>query len=179
MDGRTNIAGELSSDAAETVTTALNAFMDPPADGDDLTNGGLGPIDGQHTGPLDRRDIERLLCDSPISRVITGPRSEALDVGRATRAFPDPTRRAITARDRECRWPGCATPAGWCEIHHHDHWEHGGETSAANGVLLCTHHHRFLHRNPRWTTTFHEQHFRVSRPDSTELTRNPWTQLAA
>ena len=35
--GRTNISGELSGDAAETVTTALNAFMDPPAETDDRT----------------------------------------------------------------------------------------------------------------------------------------------
>ncbi|MBK5289363.1 MAG: DUF222 domain-containing protein, partial [Acidimicrobiia bacterium] len=35
LDGRTNISGELSSDAAETVTTALHAFMDPPSETDD------------------------------------------------------------------------------------------------------------------------------------------------
>ena len=35
LDGRTNISGELSGDAAETVTTALNVFMDPPAETDD------------------------------------------------------------------------------------------------------------------------------------------------
>ena len=37
LDGRSNISGELSGDAAETVTTALNAFMDPPAETDDRT----------------------------------------------------------------------------------------------------------------------------------------------
>ena len=35
LDGRSTISGELSGDAAETVTTALNTFMDPPAETDD------------------------------------------------------------------------------------------------------------------------------------------------
>lgn len=130
-------------------------------------------MDGTFTGPLDRRDIERLLCDSTISRVILGPDSKPLDVGRAQRAFPDPQRRAIVARDGGCRWPGCDIPSGWCDAHHHQHWEHGGTTSVANGLLLCAHHHRFLHRNPDWHTTFHEQIFRVYRPDGRELHPNP------
>ncbi len=224
LDGRTTLTGEFSNGAAETITTALHAFTDPPSDTDDRTpaqrradalvricqtalahgtagtrasatvtividwatllNHGLdtgldGRMDGHYTGPIDRHDIDRLLCDSRISRVITGPKSETLDVGRATRAFPEPTRRAIIARDHNCRWPGCETPAGWCDIHHHQHWQHDGTTSATNGVLLCPHHHRFLHRNPTWTTTFYDQHFRVYRPNGTELDPHPWAQLAA
>ncbi len=214
LDGRTSISGELSSDAAETVTTALQAFMDPPSETDDrtaaqrradalvricqialargatgsrasagvtvvidwaaLTAGTPGMADGLFTGPLDRRDIERLLCDSSISRVVTGPNSEVIESGRAQRAFPEATRRAIVARDRGCRWPGCEVPAGWCDAHHHQRWCDGGESSVGNGLLLCPHHHRFLHRHPEWHTTFHEQTFRVFRPDGRELHPNPW-----
>ncbi|MEP6624280.1 MAG: DUF222 domain-containing protein, partial [Acidimicrobiia bacterium] len=140
-----------------------------------FTGGGLGRMDGQFTGPIDRRHIEQLLCDSPISRVITGPKSETLDVGRTARSFPEPTRRAIIARDGGCRWPGCETPAGWCEVHHHQRWHNGGSTSAINGVMICPHHHQFLHRNPDWATTFHEQQFRVFRPDGRELHPHPWS----
>ncbi len=227
LDGRTNLSGELSGDAAETVTTALNAFMDPPSETDDRgpaqrradafvricqialqhgasgaraaanvtvivdwatftrtssngdTTSRLGLMDGQFTGPIDRREIDRLLCDSTISRVIMGPKSETLDVGRATRAFPEPMRRAITARDQHCRWPGCEIPAGWCEIHHYEHWAHGGETSTANGLLLCSHHHRFLHRHPDWQTTYIDQVLRIYRPDGRELTLDHWNTLAA
>ena len=219
LDGRTNISGELSSDAAETVTTALHAFMDPPADGDDRTpaqrradalvricqialqqgatgvraaanvtivvdwatflNSGLGRMDGQFTGPLDRRDIERLLCDSTISRVIMGPDSKPLDVGRGQRAFTQAQRKSITVRDEGCTFAGCEVPPGWCETHHHTHWKDGGETCLENGCLLCPHHHRFLHRHPDWRTTFIDQVLRVYRPDGTELARNPWTHLAA
>ena len=219
LDGRSTISGELSGDAAETVTTALNAFMDPPSETDSrtpaqrradalvricqialhqgakgvraaanvtvtvdwatFTNGGLGVMDGQYTGPIDRRDIERLLCDSTISRVIMGPDSKPLDVGRSQRAFTDPQRNAIIARDQGCGWAGCEIPGGWCEVHHHTHWEHGGPTCIENGVLLCPHHHRFLHRHPDWTTTFKDQILRIYRPDGRELTPDPWNTLAA
>ncbi len=219
LDGRTNVSGELSGDAAETVTTALNAFMDPPSETDDrspaqrradafvricqialqqgaagvraaanvtvivdwatFTNGGLGLMDGQYSGPIDRRDINRLLCDSTISRVIIGPGSKPLDVGRGQRAFTDAQRTAIHARDQDCAFPGCEIPGGWCEVHHHTHWKDGGETCLENGCLLCPHHHRFLHRHPDWQTTFHEQVLRIYRPDGTELTPEPWNTLAA
>ena len=226
LNGRSTISGELSGDAAETVTTAVNAFMDPPSETDDRSpaqrradalvricqialhqgaagvraaanvtvtvdwatftrsssssgGSGLGVMDGQYTGPIDRRDIERLLCDSKISRVIMGPDSKPLDVGRSQRAFTDPQRNAIIARDQGCGWAGCEIPGGWCEVHHHAHWKHGGQTCIDNGVLLCPYHHRFLHRHPTWTTTFKDQILRIYRPDGRELTPNPWNTLAA
>ena len=221
LEGRSNISGELSGDAAETVTTALNTFMDKPSETDDRTpaqrradalvricqialhqgaagvraaanvtitvdwatftrsgSGGLGVMDGQYTGPIDRRDIDRLLCDSKISRVIMGPDSKPLDVGRSQRAFTDPQRRAIIARDQGCGWIGCEIPGGWCEVHHHTHWEHGGPTCIENGCLLCPYHHRFLHRHPDWTTTFTNQILRIYRPDGRELLP-AWNTLAA
>ncbi|MEP6625790.1 MAG: DUF222 domain-containing protein [Acidimicrobiia bacterium] len=214
LDDRAKITGEISGLAAETVATALDAFMDPPAEGDDrsdaqrradalvriceialergacgtraaahvtvivdwttITAGVFGRMDGQFTGPLPRTDVERLLCDCAITRVVTGPTSKPLDVGRTTRVWSPLQRAAISARDTHCRWPGCEIPAPWCEIHHHQEWQHGGETSAGNGHLLCSHHHHFLHRHPGWTTTFEDQTLRVFRPDGRELHPNPW-----
>ena len=136
-------------------------------------------MDGQYTGPIDRRDIDRLLCDSKISRVIMGPDSKPLDVGRSQRAFTDPQRNAIIARDQGCGWAGCEIPGGWGEVHHHTHWEHGGPTCIENGCLLCPYHHRFLHRHPDWTTTFTNQILRIYRPDGRELAPEPWNTLAA
>ena len=53
-------------------------------------------------------------------------------------------RRALIARDGGCRFPGC-TSNRHCDGHHIKHWQHGGETSLDNLVLLCRHHHRLVH----------------------------------
>ncbi len=134
----------------------------------------MGRMDGGFIGPIDPTDIETLLCDCSISRVVTGPNSEAINVGRSQRAFSTGTRRAIIIRDQHCQWPGCEKPPGWCEAHHVQYWEHGGESNLANGVLLCSRHHRFVHQHPDWQIEWDQTTFRVYRPDGTELA--PWTE---
>ncbi len=67
------------------------------------------------------------------------------------------------------RWPGCEIPPGWCEAHHVKYWQHGGETSYENGVLLCSRHHHFLHRHPDWQIVWDQTTFRVFRDDGTEV----------
>ena len=139
-----------------------------------FTNGEAGLMDGQYTGLLPRSEVERLLCDCKVSRVVMGPTSKPLDIGRVTRVWPYSIRAAIIARDQHCQWPGCKVPAPWSEIHHHRHWKHGGTTSVDNGYLLCPHHHRLLHQRPDWTITFDDQVVSVFRPDGRELNSNPW-----
>lgn len=136
-----------------------------------LTNGEFRRMDSQFSGPIPQTETERLLCDCTVSRVVMGPDSKPLDVGRTTRTWSPALRTAIIARDTHCRWPGCEIPAPRSEIHHPQHWEHGGTTCLENGCLLCTHHH-FLHRNPTWTTTFDNQTLRVYRPDGTQACAN-------
>src|SRR5206468_2148349 len=51
---------------------------------------------------LSRATLDRLTCDCSIARVITDGPSQVLDVGRATRTWPTPIRRAIEARDGGC-----------------------------------------------------------------------------
>jgi Domain of unknown function DUF222./HNH endonuclease. len=131
-----------------------------------------GRMDGGFVVPIDPAEIEALLCDCSISRVVTGPSSEPIDVGRANRAFSTAARRAIVVRDQHCRWPGCEKPPGWCEAHHVEHWEHGGESNVGNGVLLCSRHHHFLHQHDTWQIEWDQTIFRVYRPDGTEL--RPW-----
>ncbi|MCG8467770.1 MAG: HNH endonuclease [Gemmatimonadetes bacterium] len=67
----------------------------------------------------------------------------ALSVGRRTRTISPALRRALAARDRGCRFPGCGLR--FTEAHHVVHWADGGETSLANTVLLCRFHHRLVH----------------------------------
>ena len=89
--------------------------------------------------------IRRLLCDASVSRVVTRGRSEPLDVGRRTRTIGTALRRALTVRDRGCRFPGCERSAAWCDGHHIRHWLAGGPTRLDNLILVCRPHHRLLH----------------------------------
>ncbi len=88
-------------------------------------------------------------CDCTISRIILGPDSEPLDIGRATRIIPPAMRRALIARDRHCQHPGCDRDHRWCDAHHIQHWADGGPTALTNLKLLCRHHHTLAHRSGR------------------------------
>jgi hypothetical protein len=68
-----------------------------------------------------------------------------LDVGRRTRTVPPAVRRALEARDRGCRFPGCGLR--FTDAHHIEHWADGGETRLENLVLLCRRHHRLVHED--------------------------------
>jgi hypothetical protein len=72
-----------------------------------------------------------------------------LDVGRSYRTAPPKIRHALEVRDGGCAVPGCDTDPSRCQAHHIDHWEHGGDTSLANLVLLCAKHHHQVHEG-RW-----------------------------
>jgi hypothetical protein len=205
-DGRTVIKGDLSDLAAETVTTALHAYADPPdeqfpkktskryaealvricelalahtgtpdraraqvsivVDWKTLVQRQPGRLDGQFTGPIHPRDIERLLCDCDISRIVTGPNGLTLDVGRKRREPTPAMRRALVERDGGCRWPDCDRPAGFCDAHHVRPWWPDGETKLTNLVLLCSHHHHVTHQ-PGWSITFDGTTLEVLRPNGT------------
>ncbi len=95
---------------------------------------------------LTRSVLDRLACDSEISRVVFGPSGDVLDVGRMQRTYTGQQRRAVIARDRSCRYPGCGAPVMLGGVHHVVSWAHGGRTSVHNGVLLCWFHHDLVHR---------------------------------
>ena len=86
----------------------------------------------------------RLLCDAGIVPVLTDAQGTPLDVGRKSRSIPAALRRALAARDRGCRFPGC-THTRYVDAHHVQHWSAGGETSLANTLLLCGRHHTLVH----------------------------------
>jgi len=93
--------------------------------------------------PLAVDVARRLCCDAGI--VVSLERGgEPLAVGRRTRSIPPAIRRALSARDRTCRFPGCDARL-WLDAHHVHHWADGGGTSLDNLVLLCHHHHKLVH----------------------------------
>ncbi len=85
----------------------------------------------------------RVACDAATVPMHHGPGGEILDVGRRTRTVPPALRRALAARDRQCRFPGCGNRR--CDSHHVEHWADGGRTALDNLVLLCRRHHRAVH----------------------------------
>ncbi len=95
--------------------------------------------------PISTKTVERIACDATINRVLLGSDSAVIDVGRARRVVSGTTRRALNARDRTCRWPGCDRPASWSAAHHVVHWVHGGATNLSNLILLCHRHHWMVH----------------------------------
>ena len=94
--------------------------------------------------PISQKTLERFCCDCSVSRVMFAE-SVPIDVGRATRAIHPATRRALQARDRQCRWPGCDRPINWTSPHHIEFWGRGGATRPPNLVSLCWFHHRLVH----------------------------------
>jgi hypothetical protein len=94
---------------------------------------------------LDPELIRMLACDSTITRIVFGPGSEVLDVGRKTRVVPAGMRRALVARDRRCARRGCTRPARWCDAHHIIFWADGGITVIENLCMLCRYHHSQIH----------------------------------
>jgi hypothetical protein len=109
--------------------------------------------DGTYAATLDdgtrlsSEAFRRISCDAvllphgaPGGSAASGPGRRG---GRA-RTASGALRRALEARDRGCRFPGCPHRL-FLHAHHLHHWAHGGTTTADNLVLLCTAHHRMVH----------------------------------
>ncbi|MGH7268144.1 MAG: DUF222 domain-containing protein, partial [Candidatus Rokuibacteriota bacterium] len=111
----------------------------------------------------------RLACDATRVEMRHAADDAVLDVGRRIRAIPPALRRALQARDRGCRFPGCEVRHA--QGHHIHHWASGGPTRLDNLALLCRRHHRAVH----------EEGYRVERDaDGTLHFRKPngWPILA-
>jgi len=106
----------------------------------------------------------RLACDCSVMRIIEDAKGEPLNVGRKTRTIPPAIRRALNARDKGCRFPGCCFKR-YVDGHHVQHWADGGETKLANLVTLCCFHHRLLHEGKIEIQTLDDGAFRFIRPD--------------
>ncbi len=122
-----------------------------------------------HVGPVDAATAERLLCDSSVMRMVMSADSQPLDVGRRTPVWPPAIRRAVVARDRHCRFPGCDRPPVQCDVHHIVTWSRGGPTSLEDGILLCRRHHRLVHEPGGFGLAFEDDVPVFRRPDGTRL----------
>jgi hypothetical protein len=118
--------------------------------------------DAVYTLDGDRLNAERyrhLFCDAAFTAVIVDRVGVPLGLGRTARYATPAQRRALIVRDGGCVFPGCDAPASWCDAHHVDHWDHGGNTDLDNLALLCRHHHGVTHRTGWRMTATRDQRF--------------------
>ena len=101
-----------------------------------------GELDGV---PVAAETVARFACNASVSRIVFGPASAIVDVGRERRVPSAAARRVVVRRDRGCVWPECDRPARWTQVHHLDHWAHDGSSDPGNLCLLCYRHHVKVH----------------------------------
>jgi len=175
---------EADTDAPDIAHLLDGGEATPASAGDPLTALGVPPpVEPAWLnwfGPIPPATAKRILCDSDIWRIVLDPTTGLpLDVGRAHRLVPHWIRRALYARDRGCRWPGCSTPAPWTDAHHLRHWHDGGVTRVEDLLLLCRYHHVCVHEG-RWRIHLDPAtgQVHVTRPDGTPhdlAPTRPWT----
>jgi len=113
----------------------------------------LDPAELVGHGPIDAETARSLAASTtvPWDRVITHPISGCVlftDTYQRSSAID----RHLRARDRRCRWPGCAVPAVRCEVDHTIDWASGGTTRVDNLAHLCQRHHS-QKQFTRWKVT--------------------------
>lgn len=160
-EGRPSVAGERPH---LTLTVGVEALV---GTGVGRGSGGTGELD--HAGPVRAELARRLACDASVRRVVLGPGSEPLDVGRRTSVVPAAMRRAVIVRDHHCRFPGCDRPQAWCDAHHVVHWADGGPTAVHNLLLVCRRHHRMVHAPGGFGLTLEDGSPVFRRPDGSVL----------
>jgi hypothetical protein len=109
-----------------------------------LRDQSAGCCEFEHGPSMAAETARRLACDASVVKLIESDDGEPLNLGRKTRTISAPLRRALSARDKGCRFPGCSN-ARFIDAHHIVHWANGGETKPANLISLCRFHHRAVH----------------------------------
>ncbi|GAA4750949.1 HNH endonuclease signature motif containing protein [Gordonia alkaliphila] len=109
-------------------------------------------------GPISARTAELIMCEASVAIALLDDNGAPLNVGREKRLFTPAIRKALVLRDRGCAFPGCGLPPSWCDGHHVEHWEHGGQTCLDNGVLLCRRHHMLIHQSGWEVFIGHDRH---------------------
>lgn len=135
---------------------------------DTLASGVPGLTETEAGTVLTGDELARLACDPQVTRVVFGPQSRPLDVGRTKRLVTPALKLAVVARDRHCRFPNCEQNPSRCDVHHIVSWSRGGETKLTNLVLLCAYHHMLVHEGG-WTLTGIPGRLEATRPDQTRL----------
>ena len=103
-----------------------------------------GCCEFEHGTSMAAETARRLACDASVVELTEDENGEPLNLGRKTRKISPALQRALKARDKGCRFPGCANTR-YIDFHHIQHWADGGETKPSNLISLCRFHHRAVH----------------------------------
>ena len=140
---------------------------------DDVLTSGRCEIEPGAELPVET--ARRIACDAAVVEMIeTGG---SVVSGRKTRSVPTRMRRALKARDKTCRWPGC-TAKGHYDAHHIVFWTERGKTLLPNLVLLCRYHHRMVHEGG-FKVTKQGDRFRFYTPQGQQIPPVPGTDPPA
>ncbi|HEU4779250.1 MAG TPA: DUF222 domain-containing protein [Steroidobacteraceae bacterium] len=123
-----------------------------------------GCCEFEHGPSIAAETARRFACDASIVTLIENEGGEPHNLGRKTRTISAPLRRLLNARDKGCRFPGCAN-ARYIDAHHVVHWANGGETKPANLISLCRFHHRAVHEGGMRIEILDDGAFRFVKPD--------------
>ena len=94
--------------------------------------------------PINPADLPYLTCGADQTEILLKDRLP-LNVGRTQRLATAAQHRAIEAIHTTCAIADCTVPITMCELHHIQHWEHGGFTDLDNLVPMCSYHHHRSH----------------------------------
>jgi Domain of unknown function (DUF222) len=151
-----------------TVHTTVEALQDKPGAGSATLEDGM---------PISTRTLQRLACDSTLSRVVKAD-SVVVDVGRATRSVSPAQWRALKARHRTCAFPCCDRPINWTSPHHVEFWSRGGSSNLPNLLPLCHYHHRLVHEGG-WQVIRAGEGYRFLGPVPAGFMKRRWGESAA
>lgn len=156
-------------------------------DAQTLREGVAGRCELEDGPSLAVETARRLACDASMVSVVENEQGDPLNIGRKSRTVPPAIRRALNARDRGCRFPGCSNTR-YVDAHHVHHWAQGGETKLSNLALLCRFHHRQVHEGRVVIQTLDDGALRFLKPDGESFDSVPpdhtqplweWWQLSA
>ncbi|MGH3319912.1 MAG: DUF222 domain-containing protein [Streptosporangiaceae bacterium] len=102
------------------------------------------------------------LCGPDAARLLCGPPSLTMDVGRENRLVTAAIRRALDHDYPTCAVDGCDIPAHLCQADHIRPWVLGGRTAADNMCLLCPFHNKYRARHPERVHTTRADDGRVT-----------------
>ena len=165
--------GDLPTTAGHRPEITIHATEDNLLGNADGSSDGIAPATLEDGTPLTQGTFDRIACDARWRRLLLDALSVPLDYGRARRDWPPSLRKLIVLRDGGCRWGDCPMPARACEVHHCVYWEHGGETCADNGLLLCRWHHHCIHTRGHQIKLLPDGTAETTLPDGRVLTSKP------